>query len=213
MKDYGFKEYAEKMREQAELSKMVPTPSHIGQVSKWLEDHGYKNRDQKGFNELCVYLCRRSKGLRRGLLLTGGNGSGKTSFFKAAFPKLWNVSASTIALRVKDEGISETVDTFGRPQLGEYFGGSHPESFDMLIDDVGAEPIINDYGTKLQVIGEVISERYTLWQNIGSITSITTNLSGTKFAEIYGARIFSRVMEMCVPVSLNASDFRIESLK
>ena len=76
----------------------------------------------------------------------------------------------------------------------------------ICIDDLGSEP--NEavyYGTRLNVICEVIEERYAK----GLTTHFTTNLDLVHTQKYYNDRVYSRIIETCNIVKLNDKDFRI----
>ncbi len=62
----------------------------------------------------------------------------------------------------------------------------------------------NHYGTKLNVIEEVIEERYRK----GLLTHLTTNLSEDDILDAYGDRVYSRLKSMVNYHTITGEDFR-----
>lgn len=73
----------------------------------------------------------------------------------------------------------------------------------LIIDDLGAENgVVNHYGTKVNVIEEILSARYDL----DKLTFVTTNIVNPK--EVYDKRICSRMNEMFTSVLVDGKDLR-----
>ncbi|MCR4800783.1 MAG: hypothetical protein K5860_09775 [Bacteroidales bacterium] len=74
----------------------------------------------------------------------------------------------------------------------------------LIIDDLGAENgILNHYGTKINVIEEIISGRY----DKDKLTFVTTNIVNPQ--DVYEKRICSRISEMFTSVLVDGKDFRM----
>lgn len=93
--------------------------------------------------------------------------------------------------------------------------GDNPQAFEMyslfpklMIDDIGVEPeSVNNFGTKRNVIMEILSVRYDM--NLPTI--ITTNLclrEPNQIVERYGERINDRLKEKAVLISFVGNSFR-----
>ena len=77
----------------------------------------------------------------------------------------------------------------------------------ICIDDFGAENRdSNYYGSKLDVLTEIIETRYTK----GLTTHFTSNLNLELIKEKYNDRVFSRISKQCNIIILNDKDFRIK---
>ncbi|MDE7072474.1 MAG: hypothetical protein K2O66_03800 [Bacteroidales bacterium] len=138
--------------------------------------------------------------IRKGILLSGCTGCGKTTLFKLFnFVAVWDCdnprrplsgdnaqlfewhSCRGIAMEYADK------QRGGVESLKKYFSG------DMLFDDFGAENISSHFGSKADVMGEIIQSRY---ERKGK-TFITTNLNYEQIQKNYGERVASRLAEMC----------------
>jgi len=107
------------------------------------------------------------------LRLHGGVGSGKTFFFQSLGIRL--IEASRIASLGKGAFV----------WMREYSDGHQ-----VCIDDLGAEPTVNDMGTKFEVLAEIVNHRAAN----GFKTHFTMNLTGPEISARYGERIVSRLM-------------------
>lgn len=141
----------------------------------------------------------------KGLLLFGNVGSGKTFI------------ASCIANALIDEGYPCLVTNFARltnTLSGLYEGkqayiDSLNEFSLIVIDDLASE---RDTEYMNEIVMNIIDARY----RSGLPVIITTNLTADEIknpAEIRKQRIYSRLLEMCVPVEVKGTDRRKERLK
>lgn len=147
-------------------------------------------------------------GKKRGLILSGSIGSGKTTLMRSLhyalqlahreyepqegelrkyYSHLW-VSAKDVA-HIKS-----------RDQVKEMASKMY-----LFIDDIGEEPAqINLYGTEIQPMVDLLELRYLN----GDPTFLTTNLNYTQMGEKYGLRVADRIVEMCHPVKYENSSYR-----
>lgn len=76
----------------------------------------------------------------------------------------------------------------------------------ICIDDLGSEPSEGlYYGSRLNVLTEVIEQRY----NKGLTTHFTTNLNEDLIREKYDDRVLSRMTETCNFLVINGRDYRM----
>lgn len=142
----------------------------------------------------------------KGLLLFGDVGTGKT------------FHAACIVNALVDKGYPCHVTDFARLEkiLGSKFDGRQ-EYIDSLnkysllvLDDLGAE---RDTAYMTEIVHSVIDARY----RAGLPLIVTTNLTAAELKnqqqEMARKRIYSRLMEMCIPVEVKGSDRRREKLK
>lgn len=125
--------------------------------------------------------------LNKGILLTGGMGTGKTTLIKAfrnffqSFKQSFKLES---AMRISKEFVdSGSYDRYCLPHL-------------LAIDEVGRETLARHYGNAVNVIGVILHERYDLWLNQAIPTIITTNLDAYEIETIYGDIIRDRAKEM-----------------
>lgn len=140
----------------------------------------------------------------KGILLMGNVGTGKTFIMNAMqenpFAPYRVVSVEQIANEYKKGGIA-ALDTYKsvlfNTMKNKYFGN---EQIGLCIDDVGAETEAKHYGESINVVVDLLTERYKLRHNL---THITTNLTINQFREFYGLRVFDRMREMFNIVSFH----------
>lgn len=138
---------------------------------------------------------------RKGILLSGCTGCGKTTLFRVFnFATPWACdphgrrpltednarlfaikSCRQIAMDYAD------ADTGGVAALKRHFTGV------ALFDDLGAENVSSHFGNKADVMGEILQSRYER----RATTHITTNLTFAQIQQTYGERVASRLAEMC----------------
>ena len=132
---------------------------------------------------------------RVGMIISGDYGCGKTHFVKCL--KMGGA-------RFIDLTLAETVEWLD--QHGGY-QSSLDEMCDcnVILDDLGAENIKNEYGVKRDIVGEFIC-RYHV-RGKGRLF-ITTNLRGPELLDRYGGRVVDRLKQLCVPVHMNGKSKR-----
>ena len=157
------------------------------------------------------YFARESGKLKpeKGIILSGCTGCGKTTLFKIFnFNFLWKCDnpawqltqhnalifswnwCRSIAMEYTDK------EKGGFAALKKYFNGVS------LFDDLGAENIGIHYGTKADVMGEIIQSRY----EVGARTFFTTNLNFDELRKTYDERVASRLAEMCNWVNMGINE-------
>lgn len=153
--------------------------------------------------ELCLYFTddiRCSLDRKRGLMLYGGVGCGKTTLMNF-FNK--NQVSSYVVYSVRE--ISYEYGKHGSDAIMKYKGllkTSSPEIYfgqrelGLCFDDLGTEVDKKHYGNESNVMAEIILNRYDGIKFLGAKTHITTNLNTTQLEERYGYRFRSRCREM-----------------
>lgn len=166
------------------------------------------------FTALCLYfseddtfisLCKehfkiKQPSLKKGLLLYGGFGTGKTwmaKLFQKNQRQVYHLkSAKDIAAAFQSDG-EESLELFTEKYKNPY---NDPECFyqqfsGLCIDDLGTEDIKNHFGNKKNVIADIFELRYSKG-NTGVFLHATTNLTYKQIEEFYGLRVMSRLHEM-----------------
>lgn len=156
--------------------------------------------------KLCFYFSNDARfesleegfSLKKGLLIPGPVGCGKTTllsiFSKNSANPYRIISARTIAEQYAEFGASaiqqySAIQTV--PPL-EWYGNN---KLGLCIDDMGTEQIKKNFGNELNVITEIILNRYDLKIDF-SKTHITTNIAADEIKDHYGVRASSRMREM-----------------
>lgn len=199
------KEREEAERKKAEKMEQVKRLRKIGfpeaEMTRWTfenDDQGNKELSRIARNYVRNFAEMKKK--HKGLLLYGNVGSGKTYI------------AASIANALVDEGYPCLVTNFARlinTIQGMYEGKQEYidslDKFDLLvIDDLASE---RDTEYMNEIIFNIIDARY----RNGKPLIITTNLSIKELGnpeEIRKQRVYSRLLEMCVPVQVNGRDRR-----
>ncbi|QSH40945.1 hypothetical protein P0136_10585 [Lentisphaerota bacterium ZTH] len=144
-------------------------------------------------------------GLTRGLYLYGPTGRGKTFHLKAirAFIRMPYLDENKLK-NVYREDVETFEEILTRPHASRGDG----DDFDLLIDELGGENTLVDYGNRVDIAAEVIRIRHEMFQRHGAKTMLTGNLPPQGIRERYGDRIHSRLLEMCRCVSIGGCDLR-----
>ncbi len=152
--------------------------------------------------------------LNKGIMLVGPVGCGKTTIMKAFQLNSANPFALTSARKISDSFLSK--DSGGEHVIRRYSNllPAYPEQnfgYDHLglcIDDLGVENVKKSFGNEVDVIGDIILNRYE--QGLFNTTHFTANIGGEEIDEAYGVRITSRLREMCnfIAFDHDTPDFR-----
>ena len=164
----------------------------------------YMPYDQPSFLALAKWLARFHQGKKHGLLLSGNVGTGKTHFVKTCVNFRSFCGAMKFVSAYKQHGIMDSA--FWYECLSVFDGESWGRH--IVIDELGIEPVLNNYGTKTEVLEEVINQRYSDWQRNGAITLITSNLRPLELERRYGTRTTDRLREMCDLIEFNGTSLR-----
>lgn len=127
--------------------------------------------------------------LRKGILLIGPIGCGKTSIMHLIRPffdeqrRYLIKPTREISFEFINEGYS-TINKYGR--------GNKTFCF----DDLGIEQSIKHYGNECNTMAEILLSRYDSMINSRIITHGTTNLNAGELEQTYGNRVRSRLREM-----------------
>lgn len=126
--------------------------------------------------------------LKKGILLTGPVGCGKTSLMKllrhlAPLGRPYQIIPTRNIVFAYNHLGYRTIQEFGD---GSYF----------CFDDLGVEPTGRFYGKDCNVMGEILLSRYELFNKSGVRTHATTNLNADELEERYGSRVRSRMREL-----------------
>lgn len=193
----------------ASPERAAPTEIDFDQLVVWLETKGkalfgghFKifPEDYEILFKLMVYLFRDTYhapkynlDLRKGLLLTGPIGCGKTTLLSLIrhlkYPGYGYqlVSARDVCLQFMEQGY-QTVRYYSS------MGQKSPQVF--CFDDLGTETSMKYYGNETNVMAEILLSRYDLFIQKRIPTHLTTNLSATELEKLYGNRVRSRMREM-----------------
>ena len=151
------------------------------------------------FVALTHYLAEtKLKCRRKGLFLFGNTGTGKTF-------------AAKVISSYRDIHLYTCRDLEAKYKKSEtHFWEIIKDRKDIIIDDLGTEDAKNDYGVKFELFEKAIDERHLLFEQYGTRTIITSNLSGEAIKERYSERIYSRIRSMCECINATGKDLRLD---
>lgn len=133
--------------------------------------------------------------LNKGILLSGKNGIGKTLILQS-FCSIINLMCNRVIYSIHSKKLQSKIK-----ELGLDWFIKRP----LLIDDIGKESKeINDYGTKILPLADLIALRY----DEGSITFATCNYKLDTLTEFYGLTTTDRFKEMFNIIELTGKSFR-----
>lgn len=143
----------------------------------------------------------------KGIMLLGPIGSGKTLLMQGLIevaryfdPMSTFRILPTYALT--EEFARNGVDVFSRCRVGS--SEVNPSVDGLVLDDMGAEAIMNHYGQPTNVIAELILRRY----DQRAQTFGTSNLDQKTLRRFYGERVWSRMKSMFNFIELKGHDRR-----
>lgn len=141
--------------------------------------------------------------LRKGILLSGPIGCGKTSFMSILRP------FSYLSHDYKIKTCREVAFEFaknGFEALYPYTKKSRNQIrlTGFCFDDLGAEQQIKHFGNDCNVMAEILLSRYEQFIENNTVTHITTNLSASEIENLYGNRLRSRLRQMFNLISFNS---------
>lgn len=142
--------------------------------------------------------------LRKGILLSGPVGCGKTSLMnlvKLTLPQEQRYIVKSCR-EVSFEFIQDGY-TVIRKYSTHSFNKDIPKTY--CFDDLGTESNLKYYGNDCNLLAEILLSRYDLFVNRKMLTHITTNLSSSEIEELYGERVRSRMREMFNLIAFNES--------
>lgn len=186
---------------------------------KGKELYGLKFRlwteDIKLINKLLIYILKdeemafcQTLDLRKGILLTGPIGCGKTclmtviKYFLNEQEQYIVKPARDVSFEFQSEGF-DTINRYSKKSFHSVAGEMHPKNY--CFDDLGLERIVKHYGNECNVMQEVILSRYDLFIRAGMLTHFTTNLSSQQIENRYGEHVLSRLSEMVNFISFESS--------
>ncbi|MCU7549326.1 hypothetical protein OCK74_09380 [Chitinophagaceae bacterium LB-8] len=144
--------------------------------------------------------------LRKGIILTGPVGCGKTTLMTLMNQLLLThhrhlvKACREIAFEFGVEGF-EAILRYTRKSFNQYSETNVTYCF----DDLGLEPVVQYFGTSCNVMAEILLSRYDLFIRFKMFTHITTNLNSQDIESFYGNRVRSRCREMFNLISFDMS--------
>lgn len=145
--------------------------------------------------KLCNYMirdfhtCKKLNiDLKKGILLSGPVGCGKTSLMKLV---------RHIAPRYKEYEIIPVRNiTFTFNHIGYSIIEQYGDQRFYCFDDLGVEPMGRFFGKDCNVMGEILLSRHDLFLKYKFRTHGTTNLNAEEIEDYYGNRVRSKMREL-----------------
>jgi len=167
-------------------------------------------RDHATIFSLLVYFLHQQReaeelgiDLRKGIMLSGPVGCGKTSLMtlmKLVAPPEYHYkirSCRDVMFELADNGF-EVISRYSRYS----FASDGPTTY--CFDDLGSESEMKIYGNSCNVMAEILQTRYELFISSRMITHVTTNLNADEIGQAYGTRVRSRIREMMNLIGFDA---------
>lgn len=138
---------------------------------------------------------RNAISLKKGILLTGPVGCGKTTLmtllrlFQPGDNRYIMKSCRDISFEFIQDGYSVLLK-YSR----QAFIQDRPKMY--CFDDLGTENNLKYFGNECNVMTEILLSRYDHFVSRQMITHITTNLTSSEIESLYGTRVRSRMKEM-----------------
>jgi DNA replication protein DnaC len=180
------------------------------------------------FKALCYYFAndvefeQMGKGwsLNKGICLMGNIGTGKTTLMNM-FSKNKRQCYKVISCRDiagqfadakgnKDYSAHEILEVYSNdmPLATNNYNFFLQDSLGYCYDDLGTESVKKNFGNEVNVMEEIILNRYDNRKTGWHFTHITTNLTADQIGENYGNRVRDRMREMFNVIELTGESLR-----
>lgn len=157
----------------------------VGEQMQWLPE----------YDEVCSWLADNKK---RGLMLFGSNGRGKTQICQNIMPVIFDHYLNRDYFIVEAKNLS----TYHRNEIDDY--KLSYASMPIIIDDVGVESIANDYGEKRDLFSEIVDQ----CEKEKRLLILTTNLTPKEINERYGLRTLDRLKAIVRAIKFHGDSLR-----
>ena len=148
--------------------------------------------------------------LGKGIYLQGGTGTGKSVALD-----ICKILCTFFGLKVRTEANGTPISLAWRSRRADDISEAYAREGDispwkneplLCIQELGSEPGETIYmGNRRRVIGSIIEARGDMYN---CITLVSSNIRINKVAELYGPRVYSRLIQMCNIITLNGPDRR-----
>ena len=153
-----------------------------------------------------------SGSLNKGLMLIGGVGTGKSLLFKVFKEYTMKVLQTNSYQMYTAIDIIDNANINGTEYLDLFshrYRNEKPNPIRCYIDDIAAKnEEVNHYGTKINVVEQLLSLRYNVFSRYGTLTHCSSNIYPSEFETVYDLRIKDRMKEMFNIIELGGESFR-----
>lgn len=172
----------------------------------WLQDKEIVPPNDQIKNKLVCFIAETADRFKddkgrfarvKGLSLFGNAGTGKTFAGKI-------ISVTREFRFFKSDDLVELFKD-DRNEFVKIMKSNNP----IIIDDIGAEETLIEYGRKTEVVQYAISLRSDAHTQYGALSVFTSNLDNDSFKSRYGDRSYSRIRGMCECCVINGKDIRL----
>lgn len=150
--------------------------------------------------------------LDKGIMLIGGVGTGKSLMFKIFRKYTRDVINTNSFLDRSAIDIIDSVNVNGVKVLEEYnhnIVDKIARPIRCYVDDIASKnELVNNYGTPINVIEQLLSIRYNIFARYGTLTHVSSNKFPAEMKELYDTRIIDRMKEMFNIIELGGKSFR-----
>jgi energy-coupling factor transporter ATP-binding protein EcfA2 len=165
----------------------------------WKEDYSVVRKLSAYFFSDDELAKKNAIDLKKGVLLSGPVGCGKTSLMNLVRCFLANDQSHIIrpCREIAFEFLSEGFDTIRKYSKKSFYKSDEkaiPVTY--CFDDLGQEMKMKYYGNECEVMREIILSRYDMFESFGMLTHCTTNMSLENLELRYGESVASRLIAM-----------------
>jgi DNA replication protein DnaC len=150
---------------------------------------------------------------RKGMFLIGNVGIGKTAMMKV-MQRLFRDTNRRFKF-VNSYDLKDLSEQITAGEIKSLYG--YDFKCDLYIDDIGFSSDVRRYGNTVNIISEILMERYDLFISSGFRTHLSSNMMVSMktnekniptIETIYGSRVVDRLREMCELVTWNGDSLR-----
>jgi DNA replication protein DnaC len=139
--------------------------------------------------ECLVYWMHNNRG--KGLCLRGDCGRGKSSILLGVIPVIFMMKFNKVVRVTQAEDLPKEYPKLLAKKI-------------IAIDDLGTEPMLNDYGEKSEVFNRLIN----LSEKELRLLFVTTNLGRDDILTRYGNRTWERLNRLCYVINFKGESLR-----
>lgn len=222
------KKYFDSLEEKNKPKPITEIPTTWMKKQIWVEGQKYQAKQNRYFdvddeNKLFLDLIskyfandtefeKQTNGeLRKGLLIYGPCGTGKSSIFDIV--RIISLKYNLKQIYFKNTSVHKVINEFNKEsKSNQKFGGELVvEKYSRGVihfDDLGTEKLVNDFGIKEDLFDRLLQVRYNNYKESGQKTFVTTNKTIQEIEKRYSPQVKSRLYEMFNMIPLTGNDRR-----